>query len=396
MAAMIPSLGFAAQLPNSSQQLTPGQGHRLGQVDVFTLPEAAGQAQGLSRMIPLHVPDPQVLGQDKRMALEPNFMPPGNDQKLIVGTNLSGPQTVNPGPALAGAPGGSPNPCGCSPPDIIVDVGSGFVFEMVNLAGIVYTTSGTVAKNTFALSSFYGLPTSSMSDPFILYDVLSGRWFASIVDIPDNAVRFAVSTSSDPTSTWNLYSVSTGGYLPDQPSIGTNDDKFVISANDFLCFGSICLFEGAQYWAVNKQELVNGASTIDLATNGRDSSLFSLHPARHLGSSSGFFYLVTVGSGSTSTGGLLILSGTPAGTVTSTRYSYAINSLSNPPDAQQPGTTTLLATNDDRVLSAAWLSNILWFTGNDACLLIGDTATRSCLRLIQLTTSGSSAPVKGK
>ncbi len=395
MAAMIPSAGFAAQLPNSSQQLTPGQTHMLGQVHVFTLPEAAGQAQGPPRQIMVHVPDPQAFGQDKRMAHEPNFVPPGNAQKHILRTNLSGPQTINPGPALAGAPGGSPNPCGCSPPDVIVDVGNGYVFEMVNLAGIIYSTSGSVVKNTFALSGFFGLPTSSMSDPFVLYDVLSGRWFASVIDIPDNQVRFAVSASSDPTGTWKLYSVSTSGYLPDQPFIGTNDDKFVVSANDFLKIGNSYFFVGGQYWAVSKQELVNGASTVDLATNGADSTLFSLHPARHLGSSSGFFYLVTVGSGSTSTGGLVILSGTPPGTVSNTRYSYGINSLSNPPDAQQPGTSTLLATNDDRVLSAAWLSNTLWFTANDACLIVGDSATRSCLRLIQLTTSGISAPTKG-
>ena len=367
----------------------------LGQVNVLNLPQAAEGAQGPPRTIPFLVPNPQTLAQEKRMALQPNFVPPGNEQKQIVSTNLSGPQSVSAGPGLGGAPGGSPNPCDCSPPDVIVDVGSGYVFEMVNLAGIVYSTSGTVLKNTFALSGFFGLPTSSMSDPYVLYDVLSGRWFASVIDIPNNAVQFAVSISSNPTGTWNIYSVKTGSYLPDQPFIGSNDDKFVISANDFACVSLICTFRGVQYWVLSKSELVSGASTIDYATNAPDSTRFSVHPARHLGSSSGYFYMVTVGSGSTSTASMLILSGVPPGPVTVTPYSFAINSLSNPPDAQQPGTSTLLNTNDDRVLSAVWLTNNLWFTGNDACLLGGDTKTRSCLRLVQLTTSGTAAPTKG-
>jgi len=33
-----------------------------------------------------------------------------------------------------------------------------YVFQMVNLAGTIYTTSGTVAKPTFSLSDFWFLP----------------------------------------------------------------------------------------------------------------------------------------------------------------------------------------------------------------------------------------------
>jgi len=275
-----------------------------------------------------------------------------------------------------------------------VAVGPSHVFETVNLAGIIYFKSGTVAKSTFALSGFFGLSTSSMSDPQVLYDSLSDRWFASVIDIPNKRVQFAVSTTNDPTGTWLVYFVSSGSYLPDQPFIGVSDDKFVISANDFRCLRFICSYKGFQYWVLNKAELVAGASSVDFATFSPDKTQFSVHPARHLSSSSGLFYMATVGVGSTSTARLLIISGTPPGAVGVIKYSFPINALSSPPDAKQPGTSKLLATNDDRVLSAVWRSNTLWFSSGDACVPGGDSSSRSCLRFVQLTTSGTSAPTK--
>jgi hypothetical protein len=267
---------------------------------------------------------------------------------------------------------------------------------MVNLAGIIYYKSGTVARSTFALSDFFLLPTSSMSDPEILFDAGSGRWLASIIDIPNGRVQFAVSTSNDPTGTWNLYFVSTprSTTLPDQPFIGASDDKFVISANDFA---GGTTFVGVQYWILNKAELVTGAATIHLATNAPDPSFASVHPAHHMGSSSGLFYMVSVFPvGTASSATLFTVGGSPGvSTVTVTTNNFAINPISVPPDAVQPGTSTLLATNDNRILSAAWESNILWFAATDACIPSGDTSARSCVRLIQLTTSGTAPPSKG-
>jgi hypothetical protein len=267
---------------------------------------------------------------------------------------------------------------------------------MVNLAGVIYTKSGTLAKDTFDLSGFFLLPTSSMSDPEILFDAGSGRWFASIIDIPNGRVQFAVSTSNDPTGTWNLYFVSTprSTTLHDQPFIGTSDDKFVISANDFA---GGTRFIGAEYWIINKAELVAGLSTVHVATNTPNFAFASVHPAQHLGSSSGLFYMVSVFPvGTASSATLFTVGGVPGlSTVTVTTNSFAINPMSNPPNAAQPGTSTTLATNDDRVLSAVWESNSLWFSANDACIPSGDT-TRSCARLIQITASGTAPPTKGQ
>lgn len=389
----IPSLGFAAQ-PSSGSQLASGKANKVGQVNVLNIAEAPGPEEARERPIPFLVPNPQAFNESKKQAEQPGFIPPGQGKKIIVTPSLaaavSSLQVVS---TLAGVSGSKPNPCKCSPPDVEMAVGPNHIFEIVNLAGLIYTKSGAVAKNTFPLSNFFLLPTSSMSDPQVIYDTLSGRWFASIVNVPGDSVQFAVSASNDPTGTWSVYSMPSTGYLTDQPFIGASDDKFVISVNDFQCV-FLCQFQGTEYWAFNKSELVNGQSPVHFASAGPDPRFFSIHPARHLSSSSGYFYMVTVGSGSTSSAQLVTVTGVPPNPVTQNTYSFGINSLSNPPNALQPGTTTTLKTNDDRVLSAVWnlVSGVgtLWFAANDACRLGGDS-TRSCLHLFDITTSGTTA-----
>jgi len=325
------------------------------------------------------------------------FIPTGESTKTVAtAPSVPTPQTVTVGLILEGAPGGSPNPCGCSPPDVIVGAGPNHVFEMVNLAGIIYTKAGAAAKATFGLDSFFGLPASSESDPQVSFDSSSGRWFASIIDIPGSRVVFAVSTSNDPTGTFNLYSVADTGNLPDQPVTGTNDDKYVISVNDFNSAGTRYL--GVHYWVVNKSDVVSGATTIHFATKTPDPSMFSLHPAQHL-SSSTTFYMVTDCTGTcvssrnsqTNTETVISFTGLPPGTVTVSSSSFSIATSVIGPDAAQPGTSTLLRTNDNRVESVVWESNSLWASWNDACVPSGDSATRTCLRLVQATTSGATA-----
>jgi hypothetical protein len=270
---------------------------------------------------------------------------------------------------------------------------------MVNLAGIIYAKDGTLVKDTFALSTFFNLPSSSLSDPQVFYDSISGRWFASIIDITNARVQFAVSTTNDPTGTFNIYSVSAGTRVPDQPYIGTNDDKFVISANDYNSAGTA--FLGVQYWVLNKSELVSGAATIHFATSSPDTTMFTLRPVRHLTFSTTFYMVtdclgtcVTDLQSTTSTAELIAITGVPPATITPTKHTFSITTSTQPPNAAQAGTSTLLTTNDNRILSAVWESNTLWFTAGDSCTPTGDTSTRACLRLIMLTTSGTGAPTK--
>jgi Concanavalin A-like lectin/glucanases superfamily len=389
---------------SSSGQWVPGQATLVGNVNVLALPGASlsQTSQGPGVNAPLEPQGSLAFNQSKAQVGGQGFVPPGESTKTVVSPSGVSPLTVTPNLVLEGASGGSPNPCGCSPPDPNAGVGPNHVFEMVNLAGIIYNKDGTLAKSTFSLYTFFSLSTSkSLSDPQVFYDAISGRWFASIIDISDLSLQIAVSTSSDPTGTFNLYSISTGSHLPDQPFIGTSDDKFVISANDFNTAGTS--YQGVQYWVLNKSEMVSGASTIDLVASTPDTTMFTLRPVRHLTSTS-VFYMVTnclsacVSSSSltTTSASLLALTGVPPGPVTVTSNTFSIATSTSPPDAQQPGTSTLLATNDNRILSATWEANNLWLSWNDACVPSGDTMTRSCVRLIELTTAGTGAPAKNQ
>src|SRR3989454_6159920 len=243
--------------------LTPGTASLIGTVDVSSL-EATGQSTVNTNQAPLHSQGLQAYDQAKAQAAQTGYVPADEAAKTVATAPSSPtPLTTTVGLILEGAPGGSPNPCGCSPPDVIVGAGPNHVFEMVNLAGIIYTKAGAVAKATFGLDTFFNLPASSMSDPQVSFDASSGRWFASIIDIPGARVVFAVSTSNDPTGTFNLYSVSDSGRLPDQPVTGTNDDKYVFSVNDFNipCTSYI----GFHYWNLKRPELYTGALTIHFA-----------------------------------------------------------------------------------------------------------------------------------
>src|SRR3989441_4962783 len=396
---LIPTASVRAQ-PTVSTSLTPGTASLIGTVDVNNL-QATGQSATNMNQAPLHSQGQQAYDQAKAQVAQDGYVPTGEAAKTVAtAPRTPSPQTTTVGLILEGAPGGSPNPCGCSPPDVIVGAGPNHVFEMVNLAGIIYTKAGAVAKATFGLDSFFGLPASSESDPQVSFDASSGRWFASIIDIPGSRVVFAVSTSNDPTGTFNLYAVTDGTNLPDQPVTGTNDDKYVISVNDFNAAGT--RFLGVHYWVLNKSELVAGAATIHFATNTPNSNMFSLHPAQHL-SSSTTFYMVTDCTGTcvpsatsqTNTETVISITGVPPATVTVSSSSFSIATSVIGPSAAQPGTTTTLNTNDNRVESVVWESNSLWASWNDACVPSGDTATRTCLRLVQATTSGAT-PTKAQ
>ena len=372
-----PSLAFASQ--NSANRVTPGQAIRIGQVDVRSLPSIRAGPQDSGRVIPNLAPSVQT------------------STPLVV---ASGASTTAPSQGVSvtsnfdGVFGGTPNQCGCTPPDTNVGVGTRHVFEVVNIAGIIYLKNGVLARSTFSLADFFKVSVNSLiGDPEVMFDPsssTSGRWFVSSIVAPNN-IEFAVSSSDDATGSYVLYTVLGGSSFPDQPFIATNNDKFVISVNAFTT-----KFLGAEFFVLNKAELVNGASTVDSVTVGPDPTLFSAHPARHLTSSTSF-YLVSVAFGSATSATLLTVTGVPgvsSSPVSVARNDFAVNPINNPPRATQPTTGTKLVTNDDRVLSAAWESNILWFSLTDSCVPNGDAKIRSCARLIEITTSGTGAPTK--
>src|SRR5438093_7770520 len=123
--------------------LSSGETHLIGQVNVIDLSLAseksqyhlreANSLQGVNKQLYKHEEMPTRIDQSFSFGETPKLVAgPSNEiaqsARLSVATNL----------VLEGASGGTPNPCACTPPDPNLGVGPNHVFEMVNLAGIIY------------------------------------------------------------------------------------------------------------------------------------------------------------------------------------------------------------------------------------------------------------------
>src|ERR1041385_8515714 len=187
----------------------------------------------------------------------------------------------------------------CDPPDVQVAAGSNYVVEMVNLDGAIYTKNGTLIKE-FGLDQFFnpsvnGFSKSgdSLSDPSLLFDSQSGRWYASISDTTTQSIPVAISKTDNPTGSWRVYDFpfkSQSNNCSDQPFIGVSNDKFVVAVNnwanncDWYSDNRPPEFRGVQFTVADKADLLGGGDYDNRSSNIRsvqsdpNLSNFSLHP----------------------------------------------------------------------------------------------------------------------
>ncbi|HEY8179080.1 MAG TPA: hypothetical protein VIH33_01650, partial [Candidatus Limnocylindria bacterium] len=171
-------------------------------------------------------------------------------------------------------------------------VGDGWVVESVNTAIRVRSDTGAVVTGPMPLNDFYNLaPAIVRSDPLVFGDFLSDpkcyfdqqtdRWFVTILwlgVVPasgaftgDSAVLIAVSTTNDPTGSWNIFSIDTTNdgtngtpahtacpCFGDQPLIGADSNGFYVSTNEFPVFAAG--FNGANVYAMSKSALAGGSA----------------------------------------------------------------------------------------------------------------------------------------
>jgi hypothetical protein len=284
------------------------------------------------------------------------------------------------------------------PPDTQVAAGPTQLLEMTNSAGSVWSKTGGPVLAYVDLNAFYAAPAGFVvSDPRVFYDAAAGRWFSSVMAFDannDGRVYEAVSQSGDPLGLWWVYTVAANnsGTLYDQPTLGVDSDKVFVSWNDF----SSTSFLGQETWLADKAALVSGQSPAVTAF-GPDPNRASLVAATsQSGTTTAYLaYNRSLLRGSPYAGpyvGLVAITGNPAqANVLWSEQAVAIVPTSVPPDAQQPGPNPLISTGDDRFLSAVWQNDTLWVGGNDACNFSGDTAVRSCARLIRLTTTATAS-----
>lgn len=269
------------------------------------------------------------------------------------------------------------------PPDPQVAVGPNHIVEMVNLRITVWNRAGldieSLTLNTFFQRSF----KEFLSDPRIEYDAPTGRWFASILDVNVSSVLLAVSAGSDPTKGWSHASLLAAG-CPDQPMLGVGPSTVVVSANVFSACAGTPTYTGAEFWIVNKSDLLAG-SPPRASTFGPLANKESLHPVEIM-DPAGAMYLVSVGWAVAPTTAVQVipLIGVPPSASQGTELDLAIRTVNEPPNAPQLGTTYQVNTGDARVLDAIEHHGRLWVTFGDACTPLGTVVNQSCARVLEL------------
>ena len=174
-----------------------------------------------------------------------------------------------------------------------------------------------------------------------------------------------------------------------------SNDKVIISWNDYNNGGTT--FSGQETWVEQKSDLLTG-SAVHYFDYFPDPTRFDVVPVITMTASS-TEYLVydntcpasqSVGSGSCTLGtpslGLVAITGTPTDTVSWNESDPAMKPTTDPPPASQPSGPAI-DTGDDRIQSAVSQNGHVWVAANDACVV--GAATRSCLRLVQVTTAAT-------
>jgi hypothetical protein len=155
-----------------------------------------------------------------------------------------------------------------APPDTTGDVGPNHYVQWVNLRYAVYTLTRDGSNNITGFNLVSGFPkngnvvwqgfggrceSDNDGDPIVQYDQLADRWILTqfAVSATPYTQCVAVSTSGDPTGTYNRYAFSYSRSFNDYPKMGVWPDAYYITYNMFrngqsFTGNTVCAFERAQ------------------------------------------------------------------------------------------------------------------------------------------------------
>jgi hypothetical protein len=150
------------------------------------------------------------------------------DQRLQIGANFTG-SSFGADSSLV-------------PPDTNGAVGRRHIVEFINGHYAVYRKTDGRRLESLSLDQFWASAGANargfLSDPRILYDSFSGRWFASTPSFnsgngPDDLL-FAVSRTADPTQGWSGFTIPFAGPVGtfvDFPTLGIDRDAVFVFTN---------------------------------------------------------------------------------------------------------------------------------------------------------------------
>lgn len=144
-----------------------------------------------------------------------------------------------------------------SPPDPTAAVGPNHIVQMTNGLWSVWDKNGVQAAG-FPKDINDPLGGVVSGDPIVLYDREADRWFITQFQLPDSEqFKIAVSTTSDPTGTFAVYSYD----------VPENDyPHYSIWGNSYVVTGNFNPSESGRFYAFNRQKMLDGDPTAEIAT----------------------------------------------------------------------------------------------------------------------------------
>ena len=201
---------------------------------------------------------------------------PNGIQDTVQNTSIA-PSTPSPSNNFDGVGNGFTGPQGtftvnAAPPDTNGAVGPQDFVQIVNTDFAIFNKDpargavgsvrfGPVQINTL-WSGFGGLcQADNDGDPIVVYDSIANRWLITQFAVTNANPNFfqciAVSTTSDPTGSFNRYSFSYPNF-PDYPKFGLWPDAYYGTFNMFNAAGTS--FLGAQACAFDRASMLSGAN----------------------------------------------------------------------------------------------------------------------------------------
>jgi hypothetical protein len=175
------------------------------------------------------------------------------------------------------------------PPDPNIAVGPDHIVQWVNNAFIVFDkASGGQIISPVSDGTFWGVLSTcnqlgGFSDPIVQYDRVADRWVVGEIAIPllpglfgQFAQCFAVSTTSDPAGTYDMWAYGFGTTIPDYPKIGMWPDGYYVTWN---MFPNGAAFTGSEVCAWNRVDMLNGVAAPRYVCFQLSSAFASLLPS---------------------------------------------------------------------------------------------------------------------
>jgi hypothetical protein len=170
-----------------------------------------------------------------------------------------------------------------NPPDVSIAVGKDHVAQVVHSSIQIWDKNGLTLDRKL-LHDFFDINKDHyITDPTILYDNSTGRWFATIVDggreemrngssyytcLPFCKVIIAVSDNDNPTQNWSLFPINASKIenFPDYPKIAVSKFNLIMTTKEFQVQPSLDESKSIQRAYIINKNFINNTGSLDFSS----------------------------------------------------------------------------------------------------------------------------------